>query len=87
MAQCLADVANAFYDNSLNLLFMVKHLKGRIMNIEHITDSNYMAIREDNAPQGSDKQLGPPLKCGSPTLVSHCSYSDCPCRSTQINAR
>jgi len=57
------------------------------MNIEHITDSDYMAIPEDNAPQGSDKQLGPPLKCGSLTLVSNCCYSDCPCRLTQINAR
>lgn len=57
------------------------------MNIEHITDSDYMPIPEDNAPQGSDKQLAPPLKCGDLTLVSQCSYSDCPCRSTQINAR
>ena len=57
------------------------------MNIEHITDSDYMAISKGNAPQGSDKQLGPPLKCGSLTLVSHCRYSDCPCRSTQMNAR
>jgi len=54
------------------------------MNIEHIT---YMAISKGNAPQGSDKQLGPPLKCGSLTLVSHCRYSDCPCRLTQMNAR
>lgn len=57
------------------------------MNIEHITDADYMAVPERRPSEEHFKQLGPPLKCGSLTLVSNCSYRDCPCRLTQVSAR
>ena len=57
------------------------------MNIEYITDSDYMEIPERTLAQGSEKQLGPRLKCGNLSLVGNCTHHDCPCRSKQIIAQ